>query len=95
MCAMGILLMVIGLQVGGYIQGMQMNALDADGAPVHTFLQIVENTKPWLWIRSISGMMIVIGHFAFAINVFWMLFSPKQVDRVTQPSLLTPTSEQA
>jgi cytochrome c oxidase cbb3-type subunit 1 len=95
MCGLGILLMVISLQIGGWIQGLEMNALDADGVPVHTFIQVVENTKPWLWLRSLSGLMLLVGHIAFAINVFWMIFSPKTEGQVTQPTLLTPTTEEA
>jgi cytochrome c oxidase cbb3-type subunit 1 len=72
-----------------------MNALTEDGTPVYTFLQVVENTKPWLWARSLSGLMLLVGHLAFAVNVFWMVFSPKTQDRVTQPTLLAPTTEQA
>ena len=95
MCGMGIILMVAALQIGGWIQGMQLNALSEDGTPVYTFLQVVENTKPWLWLRSLSGLMILVGHLAFAINVFWMIFSPRTQDQVTRPTLLTPTTEEA
>jgi cytochrome c oxidase cbb3-type subunit 1 len=95
MCALGILLMVFALQIGGWVQGLQLNALDDEGSPVYTFLQVVENTKPWLWARSISGLMILIGHLAFAINVFWIIFSPKASDPDTGPTLLTPNSERA
>lgn len=95
MCAMGILLMVVALQIGGWMQGLQLNALTEDGTPVHTFIQVVENTKLWLWGRSISGLMILIGHLAFAINVFWMIFSPKTQDPSTRPTLLTPLTEKA
>jgi len=95
MCGMGIILMVAALQIGGWFQGLQMNELSEDGTAVYTFLQVVENTKPWLWLRSLSGLMLVVGHFAFAINVFWMIFSPRTQDQVTQPTLLTPTTEEA
>jgi cytochrome c oxidase cbb3-type subunit 1 len=95
MCGMGLILMVAALQIGGWFQGLQMNALSEDGTPLYSFIQVVENTKPWLWLRSLSGLMIVVGHFAFAINVFWMVFSPRTQDKVTQPTLLTPTTEEA
>ncbi len=95
LCAMGIILMVAALQLGGWIQGMQLNAVDADGAPVYTFLQVVENTKPWLWARSLSGLMLLVGHLAFAINVFWMIFSPSTAGQPTRPTLLAPLPEKA
>lgn len=94
MCALGILIMVSALQIGGWIQGLQMNALNEDGTPKFVFLQIVENTKPWLWGRSISGLMIMVGHFAFAINIFWMLLLARG-DSKTGPTLLTPMETEA
>jgi len=33
------------------------------------FLEIVDGTKPWLVLRSISGLLILAGHFAFLILV--------------------------
>jgi len=49
-----------GLTIGGVLQGLQM--LDPDIA----FLTVVENTKPWLVVRSVSGTLMTIGHFVFA-----------------------------
>jgi cytochrome c oxidase cbb3-type subunit 1 len=89
MCALGILLMVFALQVGGWIQGIQLNALDEDGIPKYNFLEVVANTLPWLHMRSVSGLMLTIGHIAFAINVFWMIFNPAPKDSNTKPTLLT------
>jgi cytochrome c oxidase cbb3-type subunit 1 len=95
MSGMGAILMVAALMIGGWIQGMQMNALDSEGAPLFTFLDIVENTKPFLWARSMAGLMIMVGHFAFAMNVFWMIFSPVETNKVTEPTLLTTTPDKA
>lgn len=93
MCALGILLMVVALQLGGWIQGLQMNALTEDGVPKYAFLEVVENTKPWLWARSISGLMLLIGHVAFGINVFWMVFQRRPAtEQESEPTLLTPKS---
>jgi cytochrome c oxidase cbb3-type subunit I len=95
MCAGGIVLMVTALQIGGWIQGLQLNALDADGVPVYTFIQVVENTKPWLLARSLSGLMLLVGHLAFAINVFWMVFRPARAGQSSAPTLLTPLANES
>ena len=57
---LGIGAYVTALTIGGVIQGLQM--LDPDVA----FLTIVEDTKPWLVVRSVSGTLMTIGHFVFA-----------------------------
>jgi cytochrome c oxidase cbb3-type subunit 1 len=51
---------VTALTIGGVIQGFQL--LDPDVA----FLTIVEDTKPWLIVRSVSGTLMTVGHLVFA-----------------------------
>ncbi|MCD8481867.1 MAG: cbb3-type cytochrome c oxidase subunit I [Verrucomicrobia bacterium] len=87
-CALGIMLMVVALHIGGWIQGLQMNALDEDGVPVFTFIETVRNTVPWLHARSISGLLLMIGHMAFFLNVFWMIFSKPAAVSDSKPTLL-------
>jgi len=81
--AIGITIMVVALQAGGWIQGLQMNNAEIP------FLQIVENTIPWLKARSVSGLFLTVGHIAFGINFFWMLFAAGAVRAKAEPTLLT------
>jgi len=85
--AIGITLMVVALQTGGWIQGMQMNNPDI------LFLDIVQGTIPWLKARSVSGLFLTVGHFAFAINFFWMLFAAGSVRAKEGPTLLAKLKE--
>jgi len=64
---LGIGAYVTALTIGGVIQGLQM--LDPDVA----FLAIVEDTKPWLAVRSVSGTLMTIGHFIFAYLLYRIL----------------------
>ncbi|MGB0272618.1 MAG: cbb3-type cytochrome c oxidase subunit I [Opitutales bacterium] len=91
MCAIGILLMVFALQIGGWFQGLQMN--DAENYP--DFIEIVKNTRPYMIIRSVSGVMLLVGHIAFAINFFWMLFAAGAVRAKQGPTLLEAKKEGA
>jgi len=52
------------LTIGGVIQGLQM--LD----PSIDFLTIVDDTKPWLVVRSVAGSLMTIGHFVFAYLLY-------------------------
>lgn len=88
-CAGGITLMVVALHVGGWLQGLQMN--DSDQYP--NFVDIVRNTIPWLHARSVSGVMLTIGHIAFAINFFWLAWKEiGQRDFTGKPTLLDDKS---
>lgn len=83
-CATGIMIYVIGLSIGGVIEGLQMN--DPDHYPV--FLDIVKNTVPWLQLRSFSGAIISVGHIAFAVNFGWMLLK-RSPDAASSPTLFS------
>ena len=81
-CAIGITIMVVALQVGGWIQGMEMKNAEIP------FLEIVQNTIPWLKARSVSGIFLTAGHCAFALNLFWMLFAAGALRAKEGPTLL-------
>ena len=61
---LGIGAYVVSLQVGGVIQGLQM--LNPDIA----FLEIVGDTRPWLYVRSMSGVLLTVGHLVFSYLLY-------------------------
>ena len=70
----------IGLTWGGWFQGIQMNDPDVP------FLDIVEYTVPFLFSRSVAAVLMTIGHIAFFVLLFRMLFAPGE--RREGPTLL-------
>mgnify|MGYP006268245885 FL=1 len=86
--ALGIGMMVVALSVGGWIQGLQMNAMNENGLPAYSFLEVMENTVPWLVARSMSGMLLTIGHIAFGINVLTMILRRDPEASTSGPTLL-------
>ena len=60
--AVGIVLMFSVLSVAGLIQGFAMND------PAITFSSSTNYTKPFLWARSVSGLLLTGGHIAFAAS---------------------------
>lgn len=95
LCAVGITFMVVVLSVGGWVQGLQLNALVEDDGlllPLYEFAQVVDMTQVYMVGRSISGFMLTLGHLAFAISIFWMLALPRGNQDSTGPTLLTSNS---
>ncbi len=72
-CSAGIVIAIAALLMGGWIQGLQMNALDESGAPVYDFLKVVGYTVPWLRVRLAGEVLLFAGHLAFAVNFSWLL----------------------
>ena len=64
----GITLMAVALQIGGWIQGTEMNN------PAIPFLTVVRHTIPWLHARSLSGIILTFAHVIFFVHIMWMLF---------------------
>ena len=50
------------------------------------FLAIVADTIQWLQLRTIAGVIVAVGHIAFAINFVWILVKRRPAG-VTQPTL--------
>ncbi len=86
--AVGVMAYVIALSIGGVKQGLEMNNPDIP------FMDVVRNTLDYLWIRSAAGILITIGHIAFAVNFTWMLLKPRE-SSATAPTLFrnAPTME--
>ena len=80
--AVGIGMMVIVLTIGGLIQGAGL--LD----PQVAFMDVVANTKPWLLLRSVSGILLTAGHIVFAVSFTLLLL--KAGARRTEPTLFRP-----
>ncbi|MFP4068863.1 MAG: cbb3-type cytochrome c oxidase subunit I [Opitutales bacterium] len=86
--ALGITIMVVALHVGGWIQGIMMNDAEI------SFMDTVTATIPWLKARSVSGLFLTVGHVAFAVNFFWMLFAAGAVRAKEGPTLLDNSAKE-
>jgi len=60
--AIGIGVMVVALTIGGILQGLAL--LD----PGVTFMASLDYTKPWLVLRSGSGILLTGAHIVFAVS---------------------------
>jgi cytochrome c oxidase cbb3-type subunit 1 len=76
--AIGIILYVLSMNVGGVFQGLYMN--DAS----RPFIESVEVTKPYLAARSIGGALILVGQLFF-IFLFSLMILRKGAVRLTPP----------
>ncbi|HEY0810415.1 MAG TPA: cbb3-type cytochrome c oxidase subunit I, partial [Longimicrobiales bacterium] len=92
----GIAIYVVGLSWAGVAQGLAL--LDAQ----LPFQVSVERSIPGLYIRSLGGIILTIGHVIFAYHYWLMVHAPRGVPQHTrpafheaQPILYTPEAEGA
>lgn len=74
----GMVIYVVALGIGGVLQGLHL--MDADSS----FEAAVTVTKPWLLVRSVSAVIITLGHLCFAAHVAW-LWRLRHRDLAMQP----------
>lgn len=78
-CALvGIAVYVVGLSIGGVLQGMAM--VDPD----QSFLASMRVTIPWLHARTVGGALMTVGHLAFAAHAYVMI-AGRGPERATAP----------
>jgi cytochrome c oxidase cbb3-type subunit 1 len=74
--AIGSLAMVLILSIVGTKQGLAMNNANIPFLSMEQ-TDVVRSTIEGLRWRSYTGILITIGHLAFAINFVWMIFKPR------------------
>ena len=87
--ALGVGVMIVSLTIGGWFQGLsQVDPSRVDG----NFGTITQFTLPWLFVRSLSGVMILIGHIAFVINVVLIIVAKPQKES-NAPTMFSQTTD--
>jgi cytochrome c oxidase cbb3-type subunit 1 len=89
--AFGVLAIAGVLIAGGWRQGELLND------PTVPFSEVADAMAGWLAARSVSLMLLAIGHVAFLVNLVWMLLSPRAAatDPVPAPPELMVADEPA
>lgn len=64
---MGIFLYIFGLAIGGVAQGLALNAT------ARPFSESVIVTIPWLWVRSLAGLLLTLGHGLFFYHFYLLV----------------------
>ena len=70
--AVGILLVLLALYLGGWLQGRASNALGEDGAVLHSMGEVARSVVPWFHVKLAGVILMATGHFCFAVNVLWI-----------------------
>ena len=96
--AIGILLYIVPLTIGGTLQGIAMLNPDIPFLDPSKY-SVVTMTVPYLKTRSYAGMLIFVGHAAFAVSFGWMVvrwakaaLAERRVEVAPAPALAEPVS---
>ena len=85
--AAGIILYWVGLSWGGFFQGLMLDNPDLP------FMDVVSYTVPFLWSRTLAGILMTVGHVVFAISC-WQLFTIRGAELRGPTLFVQPEAEE-
>ncbi|MGB1039507.1 MAG: cytochrome-c oxidase, cbb3-type subunit I [Flavobacteriales bacterium] len=69
LATLGILFWAIPMYWAGFVQGLMWQEFDLDGALTHGFLDTVKELKPMYMLRSLGGLIYLIGAVIGVVNL--------------------------
>jgi cytochrome c oxidase cbb3-type subunit 1 len=66
----GIVLYIASMWIAGVMQGLMWRAVNDDGTLTYSFVQSLEQTDPFYFVRLLGGLLVLGGMFIMAWNVW-------------------------
>jgi cytochrome c oxidase cbb3-type subunit 1 len=66
----GVVLYIAAMWIAGVMQGLMWRAVNADGTLTYSFIESVERTYPFYYVRLLGGALFLFGMFIMAYNVW-------------------------
>lgn len=88
---LGIILYFSSMWIAGISQGMMWRATDEFGSPLYSFIDTVASLHLYYVIRSVAGVLYLLGFFMFVYNIIMTMTASKEIDK--EPAFATPMQE--
>jgi cytochrome c oxidase cbb3-type subunit 1 len=66
----GVVLYIAAMWIAGVMQGLMWRAVNADGTLTYSFIESVERTYPFYYVRLLGGVLFLLGMFFMAWNTW-------------------------
>jgi len=66
----GVVLYIAAMWIAGVMQGLMWRAINADGTLTYSFIESVERTYPFYYVRLLGGVLFLSGMLLMLYNVF-------------------------
>ncbi|RUO36504.1 cytochrome-c oxidase, cbb3-type subunit I [Aliidiomarina sanyensis] len=84
----GVVLYIVAMWISGVMQGLMWRAVNADGTLTYSFVESLEASYPFYFVRFVGGVFVVAGMLVMAYNV-WKTIRSEQV-RASEPLATQP-----
>ncbi len=83
----GVVLYITAMWISGVMQGLMWRAVNADGTLTYSFVESLEATYPFYFVRLLGGILFLSGMFIMAYNVYkTVVGSEVKETEVVQPA---------
>ena len=76
----GVVLYIAAMWIAGVMQGLMWRAVNADGTLTYSFIESVERTYPFYYVRLLGGILFLFGMVLMLYNVWKTVSDAKAVD---------------
>ena len=82
----GVVLYIAAMWIAGVMQGLMWRAVNADGTLTYSFIESVERTYPFYYVRLLGGLLFLSGMLLMAYNTWKTVSGAKAVDDEAVPA---------
>jgi cytochrome c oxidase cbb3-type subunit 1 len=76
----GVVLYIASMWIAGVMQGLMWRAVNADGTLTYSFIESVERSYPFYYVRLLGGVLFLLGMFFMAYNTWKTAASGRAAD---------------
>ena len=80
MSTIGVVLYIVAMWISGIMQGLMWRAINDDGTLTYSFVESLEATYPYYFVRFLGGALFFSGMLLMAYNVIKTVSGAKPVD---------------
>ncbi len=82
----GTVLYIVAMWIAGVMQGLMWRTFNEDGTLTYTFVEVLQATYPYYYLRLLGGLVFLSGMFFMVYNVYktWQM-APKRAEEVPVP----------
>jgi cytochrome c oxidase cbb3-type subunit 1 len=77
LATIGTVLYIVAMWISGVMQGLMWRAVNSDGTLTYSFVESLEASYPFYFVRFIGGVFFLTGMFIMAYNVIRTVNAPK------------------
>lgn len=70
LATIGTVLYIVSMWISGVMQGLMWRAVNADGTLTYSFVEALQASYPFYFIRFVGGLFIITGMFVMAYNTY-------------------------